>query len=189
MDTLTITGRDAVLIAKALKPATSKDVTKPHLRHVYIFAGNPGTVKMACTDGYRLHLLTIDNQTGWGTRLFVNTEELVKAFISLGRDAKDSPVVLSSVDATVTAGGSTITLSTCETYFPELETLFGQVRETELPAVFNGDYLSDMAKAAQLIGGETGIKVLSINPTKPAHIQSSSGTITFDGLLMPQRSA
>lgn len=191
MDSITFTGRDAVLLSKAIKPAICKEkktVTKHNLLHVFITGDGAGSIKFAATDGYRMHILTVTDSTPWGNPVMVNGEELVKALASLGRDAKNEPVTISSGDTVkVSALGSTVKISTYDGYFPQFAPLFEQVGTVELPARFNGDYLADMMTAAQLIGGDSGVNVLNMNPRKPALVQAVGAVFTFDGLLMPQR--
>lgn len=200
MSTLKLdSGHTATAIAKAIKPAISTDKMKRHLVSVDIRQDGE-RIRLAATDGYRMHIVYVTGAGEIAEPVTLDGMELVKALTTAGKDAKAAPVsieLLSDGNATVTGGNVSAHVPGYLMTFPNVSQILAMESPTEIGAVFNGDYLADMATAAQQIADiglgkrmqALGVKLESISLTRPMRVTSVSvsGDVSFTGVVMPVR--
>jgi DNA polymerase III sliding clamp (beta) subunit (PCNA family) len=199
MSTLKLgSGHTAIAISKAIKPAISTDKTKRNLLMVEIRQDGE-RVRLAATDGYRLHVIYLTGAGEIAEPVTIGGSELVTALANAGKDAKAAPVSieLDGDDATVIGATLTVFVPGYPVEFPNISALITEEAECEIGAAFNGDYLSDMAKAAQAISNigakknecTVGAVIETISTRKAMRIAGTSQdrSVQFTGLLMPQR--
>lgn len=210
---LTMDTAQAVTLSKAIAPAISKDKVKQHLICVQIqpVTGDRGeidtAVQFTATDGYRLHVVTVESpEHDWTDTVLVYGAELVKALQAAAKADKAGTITIQceghgAPAVMITNGDRFVQCVDMNNYvtFPTIDALLNGPTEVELPARFNGHYLSDLMTAAQLVGdcgtsrGQIGrpVEIQSVSQRKCARFasQSFNGLMTFTGLLMPQRVA
>jgi hypothetical protein len=200
MSTLKLdSGHTATAIAKAIKPAISTDKMKRHLVMVEIRQDGE-RIRLAATDGYRMHIVYVTGAGSMAEPVTLDGLELVKALTTAGKDAKAAPVtieLLSDGNATVTGGNVSAHVPGYLMTFPNVSQILAMDAPTEIGALFNGDYLSDMATAAQQIADigvgkrqrTLGVKLEAISLARPMRVSSVSvsGDVSFTGVVMPVR--
>lgn len=210
---LTMTAAQAVTLSKAIAPAISKDKVKQNLICVQIqpVTGQRGEVDTAVqftsTDGYRLHIVTVESpEHDWTDTVLVYGAELVKVLQAAAKADKTGKVTIQceghgAPAVMVTNGDRFVQCVDMNNYvtFPNVDSLIGTDNEAELPASFNGYYLSDLMAAGQLVGehgtgkGQIGrpVRIESIQSRRCARFTAESfdRSLTFTALLMPQRVA
>lgn len=200
MSTLKLdSGHTATAIAKAIKPAISTDKMKRHLVSVEIRQDGE-RIRLAATDGYRMHLVYVTGAGEIAEPVTLDGMELMKALTTAGKDAKAAPVsieLLSDGNATVTGGNVSAHVPGYLMTFPNVSQILAMDAPTEVGALFNGDYLADMATAAQQIADiglgkrqqALGVKLEAISTTRPMRVSSVSvsGNVSFTGVVMPVR--
>jgi hypothetical protein len=200
MSTLKLdSGHTATAIAKAIKPAISTEKMKRHLVSVEIRQDGE-RIRLAATDGYRMHIVYVTGAGSMAEPMTFNGLELVKALTTVGREAKYAPVsieLLPDDNATVTGGNVSAHVPGWPSEFPNVSQILAMDAPTEAGALFNGDYLSDMATAAQQIADigvgkrqrTLGVKLEAISLARPMRVSSVSvsGEVSFTGVVMPVR--
>jgi hypothetical protein len=193
-------GHTATAIAKAIKPAISTDRMKRNLMMVELRQEGE-RIRLAATDGYRMHIVYVTGAGEIAEPVTLDGMELVKALTTAGKDAKTAPVSIFIKDdvnnATVDGATMSIHVPGWPSEFPNVSQILAMDAPTEVGALFNGDYLADMATAAQQIAdiGLTkrmqplGVKLEAISLNKPMRVSSVSvsGDVSFTGVVMPVR--
>jgi DNA polymerase III sliding clamp (beta) subunit (PCNA family) len=194
-------GHTATAIAKAIKPAISTDKTKRHLLMVEIRQDGE-RIRIAATDSYRMHLVYVTGAGEIAEPVTLDGMELVKALTTAGKDAKAAPVHIFINDdrqGNATVDGATVSIHVpgWASDFPNVAPILAVKAPTEVGALFNGDYLSDMATAAQQIAdvgltkrmSPLGVKLEAISTNRPMRVSSVSvsGDVSFLGIVMPVR--
>jgi len=202
---ISLTAAQAVTISKAIAPAISKDKTRPHLLGVQIAPiWTTAGVRINVTDSFRLHSVVVETTDAeWPDAVVPAGAELVKALQAAAKADKTGRVTIQcageDAPALMVTNGQRFTqcVDLYKVTYPNVDELLARTLETELPAAFDGDYFADLMAAAQVVGshetrkGQAGrpVEIHAISSKQCCQVTSQSydETISFTGLLMPQR--
>jgi DNA polymerase III sliding clamp (beta) subunit (PCNA family) len=199
---LELPGGAAVDMFKALDSARGRDRMRTALLGVsWKIAG--GVHSFTTTDSFRMHNVTLNEKGSLYDGNVILDSEILNVVKACAKAAgKGNTVVLEIEDkfsvlycnvfiGTVREIGAPSlfgTVSTINNEFPECSSIVDRSHETDIPALFNGQYLGALVDAAALWAGkDSPITVESIHATKPSRIVSANDYGTFTGLVMPQR--
>lgn len=185
----------AAKIVKSVGLAVSKDKSRIALTGISWVSEN-GRHTFAATDGYRLHMVQVETGTGPSVRQeVVLSGDALKAVQTCAKaTGKDGKVTLSvdSAEYTCEVSGlllygalARVRVQILVSEFPDVPQLLQQVSGEFSTAIFDGGFLSDMGKAADIWGGP--LVVESLDARRPARFTAENGAGVFTGILMPQR--
>lgn len=154
-----------------------------------------GELIAEATDRYRLvrgsiPVFLVENESGTLTDTIISLADS-KRIIALakGLDKRAAITLTRSGDIlSVSSGGSSITLSVLESYFPDFKPI---LEPTEEPAAltsihFNPKYYGDLAKLA----GKAGVLItFGASDRKPMHFKITGESVKWHGAIMPMKRA
>lgn len=180
----------------------------------FAFGDGDTGAQFVTTDAYRCHRVRLWNTSeslpsghvcAVPEPVQVYGAEFVAALAAVGRAARKTGTVTVAEEwrggpasvVTVSGGGITQDVATSSMSFPNTAALFTDSDEMESGATFDGSFAAQLFDAADDIARigtgkgsvSRGVNVLSMSVRKCCHVSAASvcGTVTFDGLLMPQR--
>lgn len=196
---LSVSTNTAKVIAKALPLALERAGSgKVHLTYVEI-ANIDGTLTFTATNGYVAFRIGVDSHGELpDTPIYAMGKELCKALTDSAKAAgKYTPTVsleygwhkgLNRHTVTVSADTALIDVQCDDIYFPPVGAILADTHESESGVLLNGSFLTDIAKAATLCAGDSGlVTVETLNTRKAGKITAYSPGIEFLGVIMPCR--
>lgn len=196
---LTISTNTAKVLAKALPLALERAGSqRVHLTYIEI-ANIEGTLTFTATNGYVAFRIGVDSHGELpDTPIYAMGKELCKALTDTAKAAgKYTPTIsleygwhkgLNRHTVTVSADTALTDVQCDDIYFPPLDTILAANHDSETGVLLNGSFLADIAKAATLCAGDSGlVTVETLNTRKAGKITAYSSGIQFVGLIMPCR--
>ena len=196
---LTISTNTAKVLAKALPLALERaGSTRVHLTYVEI-SNIDGTLTFTATNGYVAFRIGVDSHGDMpNTPIMAMGKELCKALADSAKAAgKDTPTVsleygwhkgFNSHTVSVSAGTTFTDVYCADLERLPLDSILADTPDSEAGVLLNGNFLTDIAKAATLCAGDSGlVTVETLNTRKAGKITAYSRGIEFVGVIMPCR--
>ncbi len=180
-------------VMKAVTSARGKDPTRQNLTNVSFIVNEHGTLKVACTDGYRVHVAS--RQTAYGPGRWT-------------LDASRLPFLMLELNATIKAKSNayTFTLTEEKDEFPDYHRVIpppvaADLWETNGQAIpeegmrstgvgtFSGSYMADACEAAALFRSSkcVRIEIGADGREDPLTVRAEGDTWEFVATVMPMR--
>ena len=199
---LELPGGAAVDMFKALDSARGRDRMRVALSGVN-WKIDMGVHSFTTTDSFRMHNVTLNAFGATYDDSVILDGEILNVVKACAKAAgKNNTVVLEIEEkfsvqycnvfiGTVNEIGAPslfAAVGTIVNEFPECSSIVQRSNDTEVPALFNGQYLGALVDAAALWAGkDSPVTVESVHASKPSRIVSANNYGTFTGLVMPQR--